>query len=85
MAAEVTDALRREFQFYRDNQDEMVKKYDGKVVAIKDGEVLGAYDSLGKALNETQKTHELGSFLIQKVSEGNKDYTITIRSRTPLP
>ena len=36
------------------------EKYDGKVVAIKGGEVLGAYDSLGKALNETQKTHELG-------------------------
>ena len=85
MAASVTDALRKEFQFYRDNQDEIVEKYDGKVVAIKGSEVLGAYDSLGKALNETQKTHELGTFLIQKVSEGNKDYTITIRSRAPLP
>lgn len=85
MAASVTDVLRKEFQFYRDNQDEMVEKYDGRVVAIKGGEALGAYDSLGKALNETQKTHELGTFLIQKVSEGNKDYTITIRSRTPLP
>ncbi len=84
MAAGVTDALRREFQFYRDNQDEMVEKYDGKVVAIKGGVALGAYDSLGKALNETQKTHELGSFLIQKVSEGNKDYTITIRSPARL-
>lgn len=81
----VTDALRKEFQFYRDNQDEIVEKYDGKVVAIKGGEVLGAYESLGKALNETQITHELGTFLIQKVSEGNKDYTITIRSRVPLP
>ena len=59
----VTDALRKEFHFYRDNQDEMVEKYDGKVVAIKDGKVLGAYDSVGKALNETQKTHELGTFI----------------------
>ena len=28
MAVEVTDALRREFQFYRDNQDEMVEIAD---------------------------------------------------------
>ncbi len=85
MAATARQQLRKEFQFYRDNQDEMVDKYDGKVVAIKDGKVLGAYNSAGEALNKTQKTHELGSFLIQKVSRGNKDYTRTIRSRVPLP
>ena len=38
MAASVTDALRKEFQFYRDNQDEMVEKCDGRVVAIKGGD-----------------------------------------------
>ncbi len=85
MTTAVTDTLRKEFQFYRDSQDEMVQKYDGKVVAIKNGKVLGAYDSAGEALSQTQKTHELGSFLIQKVSAGSKDYTLTIRSRIPLP
>ncbi len=85
MTTAVTDTLRKEFQFYRDNQDKMVQKYDGKVVAIKDGKVIGAYDSAGEALSQTRKTHKLGSFLIQKVSEGNKDYTLTVRSRIPLP
>ena len=85
MTTAVTDTLRKEFQFYRDSQDEMVQKYDGKVVAIKNGKVLGAYDSASEALSQTQKTHELGSFLIQKVSAGSKDYTLTIRSRVPLP
>ena len=85
MADAVRERLLKEFQFYRDNQDEMVEKYDGKVVAIKDGEVLGAYSGLGEALNETQKTHALGTFIIQKVSEGNKDYTLTIRPRAPVP
>lgn len=84
MTAEVTDALRKEFQFYLDNQDEIVEKYDGKVVAIKGSKILGAYNSAGEALNQTRKTHKLGSFLIQKVSDGNKDYTRTIRSRERL-
>ena len=37
--------LDQEFQFYLDNQDAMVEKYDGKVIAVKGGKVLGVYDS----------------------------------------
>ncbi len=85
MAIAPVDTLRREFQFYRDNQNDMVEKYDGKTIVIKNGVVLGAYNSAGEALKETKKAHELGSFLIQKVSEGNKDYTRTFRSRVRLP
>ena len=41
-------------------QNAMVEKYDGKVVAIKGGEVLGVYDSYLSALTETAKSHEEG-------------------------
>ena len=64
------------FEYYLAHQDEMVKLYDGKVIAIKGIRVLGAYDSHGDALRETSKSHQLGTFIIQKVSEGDKDYTI---------
>ena len=33
-------ALKKEFDFYLANQDEMVAKYDGRVIAIKDGTCL---------------------------------------------
>ena len=73
--------LDREFQFYLDNQSAMVEKYDGKVIAVKGGRVLGAYDSYLDALTETAKSHEEGTFLLQRVSEGEKDYTATFHSR----
>ena len=77
--------LKEEFEFYRTHQDEMVEQYDGRVVAIKDGSVLGDYDSYLEALGETAKHHEEGTFLLQKVSEGNEAYTARYSSRMVLP
>ena len=73
-------ALHREFEFYLANQDEMVEKYDGKVVAIKDGEVLEAYDSELAAAIETRKHHERGTYLIQRVGKGNDGHTAIFHS-----
>ena len=78
---QVGAALMKEFDFYRAHQDDMVAKYDGKVVAIKDCKVLGAYDSYLDALENTSEQHEVGMFLLQRVSEGDADYTATFRSR----
>ena len=73
--------LQKEFQFYLDHQNEMVKEYDGKFIVIKDSEVLGAYADELTAITETQQLHELGTFLVQKVSRGTGDYTQTFHSR----
>ncbi len=81
MEDEMSNTLRDEFQFYLDHQDELVKQFDGKFVVIKDGEVLGAYDDELRAITETQKLHALGTFLVQKVSRGTKDYSQTFHSR----
>lgn len=77
--------LGREFEFYLANQDDMVAKYDGKVVVIKGCEVLGVYDSELSAVTETRKHHERGSFLVQRVSEGDEAYTATFHSRVAFP
>lgn len=74
-------SLREDFQYYLDHQAEIVKQHDGKVVVIKDGEVLGAYEDEFTAITETQKSHELGTFLVQRVSAGTRDYTQTFHSR----
>ena len=76
----MASALKKEFDFYRAHQDEMVAKYDGKVIAIKDGKVLGAFEDHFAAVLEVRKTHEMGTFFVQRVSEGDKDYTVTITS-----
>ena len=77
----VTTPLRDAFQFYLDHQDQIVAEYDGKVVAIKDGAVLGAYADELTAITETAKSHEPGTFLVQKVSPGREGYTRTFHSR----
>jgi hypothetical protein len=76
--------LEKEFQYYLANQDEFLKKYSGKTIVIKGLEVLGSYNSEVEALIETRKTHELGTFLIQKCTPGNDDYTETYHSRVVL-
>ena len=73
--------LEKEFQYYLDNQDELVKKYNGKFVVIKDCAVLGAYDDELEAIKETSKEHELGTFLVQKCEPGSESYTQTFHAR----
>ena len=78
------DALLEEFRYYRAHQDAFVEKYNGQVVAIKGTDVLGAYDDLLTALTETQKSHEPGTFLLQRVSPGPEAYTVTFHSPVPF-
>lgn len=73
--------LDKEFDYYLEHQDELVKQYNGKIIVIKEGQVLGAYATHTEAIVETQKDHELGAFLVQAVSPGPSDYTQTFHSR----
>ena len=75
------DLLAKEFQFYLNNQAELVKQYDGRVIVIKGGRVLGDYDSDAIAISVTRESHELGTFLVQHVSAGDEAYTQTFHSR----
>ena len=36
--------LEKEFNYYLQHQDELVKEYDGKYIVIKDNAVAGVYD-----------------------------------------
>lgn len=73
------------FRYYLRNQADFVEKYDGKVVAIAGEVVLGAYDDHLAALKATSRDHEIGTFLLQLVSQGDEAYTASFRSRVALP
>lgn len=77
----MSTSLQRAFKYYLSHQDEMVEKYNGKFIVIKDDEVLGAYDDELIAIMETKKAHSLGSFLVQRVSPGDSAYSQTFHSR----
>jgi hypothetical protein len=73
--------LEKEFQYYLDNQKELVKKYKGKFIVIKNSKVLEAFDTELEAIQETTKKHPLGTFLVQKCEAGSENYTQTYHSR----
>jgi len=73
--------LEEEFQYYIDKQDELVKKYNGKYIVIKNCKVIDAYDSQLEAVNITKKNHKPGSFLVHKCGPGLQNYTQTFHKR----
>jgi len=73
--------LEREYSFFEKNFDELKKIYLNKFIAIIGEKVEGAYPSQMEALAETLKTHKLGTFLIQEVSENRPDIIHRFTSR----
>ena len=76
----ITEYLTAQFEYFIQHQDELVKQYDGKVLVIKDLQVVGAYDDHMKAYFEAVKQFELGTFMIQRCEPGPEAYTITLNS-----
>lgn len=73
--------LKKEFEFYLAHQDELVRVYNGKFIVIKGGKVLAAYDDELNAIEETQKEHPVGTFLVQRVAPGSDSYSQSFHSR----
>lgn len=76
-----TSKLEKEFQYYINNQDELVKNFEGNFIVIKNCEIIGDYTSEIIAIQKTMKKHQLGTFLIQECRPGKENYTQTFHSR----
>ena len=59
--------LEIECQCYLKRRKEFLREYLGKYVVIKGETLLGVYDNEYDAVDETIKSHDLGSFLVRKV------------------
>lgn len=80
-AAPMPSSLHAEFEYYLAHQDELVRQYEGRVIAVKDRTVLGDYATEQEAIAETAKRHPIGTFLVQRVEKGTDAYTQTFYSR----
>ena len=69
------EKVHEEFLYYLAHQDELVREYNGKVIVLHDHKVFGTYDSEGEAHRDVIGRIELGSFIIQRCSPGQRDYT----------
>jgi hypothetical protein len=80
----VNENLKKEFDYFKENQTELVKKYSGKFLVIKDQKVQGVYDTEIDAYMGAKEKFEMGTFLIQQCSPGEGSYTQTFYSMVAM-
>ena len=76
--------LKEEFQWYLANKADLISKYEGQFLVIKNKEVLGVFDSDMEAIRQTVLEHELGTFLVQECSSDPYSTSATFHSRIRL-
>lgn len=76
---EYTDDNRnQDFDFFMKNYQELFKQYGHKFIAIKNGKILGAYNSVPETLNALSETFEPGSYIIQECTGDESAYRTSI-------
>ncbi|MBK5203583.1 MAG: hypothetical protein JJE45_07690 [Prolixibacteraceae bacterium] len=73
--------LEKEFTYYIEHQEELVKKYNKRVLVIIGEKVVADYETEEKAYFESAKKYKVGTFLIQKCTPGKESYTQSFYSR----
>ncbi|MDR1974996.1 MAG: DUF5678 domain-containing protein [Bacteroidales bacterium] len=73
--------LNKEFKFYLDHQDELLKKYEGRFIGIVGEDVVGDYDDFEQAVFDLESKYKLGTFLVQECTAGEDAYTQTFHSK----
>jgi hypothetical protein len=77
----MADTIHSEFLYYLAHQDELVEKYNGKVIILVNHEVVGAYPTYGEAHLEAIKKYKAGTFILQLCTPGPDAYTIRAHAR----
>ena len=72
--------LQELFYWFIDNQEELVKQYNGKYLIIKDFKVIDSFDDENTAYYEACEKYGLGNFIIQLCIPGEEAYTIVMNT-----
>jgi hypothetical protein len=73
--------LEKNYQYYIEHESELIKKYNGRYLAIKDCSIVGDYASELLAYNASIKKYELGTFLIQYCTSNKEQNNQLFHSR----
>jgi hypothetical protein len=57
--------LEREYQYFETIASQLAIDHPHKFSVIKGEQVIGIYDTMEQALEETARAHELGTFIVQ--------------------
>lgn len=78
------EELNKQFQYFIENQDKFVEKYNGRTIVLKNYKVIGVYDDEWDAVEEAQEKFEPGTYIVQRVTPGTEAYTVAISSNFVL-
>jgi hypothetical protein len=70
----------KELAFFIDNQADLVSKFRGRVLLLRNASVAGVFDSPLEAYLVGQTQYALGTFMIQPCEPGPAAYTVTLSS-----
>jgi hypothetical protein len=70
-----------QLDMYIEHQREFLKDYEGQIIAVKNGEVMGVYSSKTEAFDTMIKQYTPGDFIIIKCTKDDKEYTRRFHSR----
>lgn len=74
-----TDIDRKnDFHWFLENYDSFYNKYGHKFLVIQNKTILGVYDEIREALDETSKRYPLGTFSVQECNGDESAYTASI-------
>ena len=74
----ITPEVDRLFQFFLENQNQLVKEYEGKVIVLHKNMVEAVFDRDLDAYLYGKSHFTPGTFIIQKCIKGEEAYTQTI-------
>ena len=73
--------LREELEYFIAHQEELVARFEGKVLAIRGKEVVGVFDSVLNAYLDAKRRYPPGSVMIQPCQRGADAYTVSVATR----
>ena len=72
--------MHEDFLWFEKNYPLFQREYGDAFLAIKNKRVIGVYQTYGEGVRETQKTEELGTFIVQECSRTKLAYMCYIAS-----
>jgi len=80
--ASVPEPLKKDLEWYIENQRELSEKYNGKILLIVNQHLIGAFGSMEEAYATAIKSYKLGTFTLQPCSPDSDSYTLTLYTPT---
>lgn len=71
--------LKKEYEYFQHNKDELMKKYKGRAIAIVGEAVVGDYPDKQTAFRDQAKKREVGSFLVQSCDPNEEPWVFHSR------